>query len=251
MSATALLDRTARAAIEELEATDDVEFGVRLLANTPTHESRDPARLRQWARTADEFGAALAPVACTARVVESAAWPGPGPAGPLHLPAGPDRRAVHRHPGPRGGADRPTRLAELVSGRFPAGRGDRPRDRARAAPPRTGEDGPEALPGPCRAARGTQASVRPCRGRRRDRRPRPRPHGLRSRPQPTPADGRPGHRRRRAATLLARKKEVTPWASSSFLSWRPVSPRCSPASCPPPSPSSSWPSPSPSSRAPR
>ncbi|MFD4701512.1 hypothetical protein [Streptomyces niveus] len=71
MSATALLDRTTRAAIEELEATDDVEFGVRLLANTPTHESRDPARLRQWARTADEFGAALAPVACTARVLES------------------------------------------------------------------------------------------------------------------------------------------------------------------------------------
>ncbi|MFD6332323.1 hypothetical protein ACFWGI_22465 [Streptomyces niveus] len=71
MSATALLDRTTRAAIEALEATDDVEFGVRLLANTPTHESRDPARLRQWARTADEFGAALAPVACTARVVES------------------------------------------------------------------------------------------------------------------------------------------------------------------------------------
>ncbi|MEV8350449.1 hypothetical protein ACFVTT_27640 [Streptomyces niveus] len=71
MSATALLDRTTRAAIEALEATDDVEFGVRLLANTPTHESRDPARLRQWAGTADEFGAALAPVACTARVVES------------------------------------------------------------------------------------------------------------------------------------------------------------------------------------
>ncbi|MEV4992777.1 hypothetical protein [Streptomyces niveus] len=71
MSATALLDRTTRAAIDALEATDDIEFGVRLLANTPTHESRDPARLRQWARTADEFGAALAPVACTARVVES------------------------------------------------------------------------------------------------------------------------------------------------------------------------------------
>ncbi|MFD4118918.1 hypothetical protein ACFWSJ_36440 [Streptomyces niveus] len=71
MSATTLLDRTTCAAIEALEATDDVEFGVRLLANTPTHESRDPARLRQWARTADEFGAALAPVACTARVVES------------------------------------------------------------------------------------------------------------------------------------------------------------------------------------
>ncbi|MET9556282.1 hypothetical protein [Streptomyces sp. NPDC006645] len=71
MNATALLDRTARAAIEKLAATDDIEFGVRLLANTPTHESRDPARLRQWALTADEFGAALGPVPCTARVVES------------------------------------------------------------------------------------------------------------------------------------------------------------------------------------
>ncbi|MEV0780165.1 hypothetical protein ACIBLA_27450 [Streptomyces sp. NPDC050433] len=67
----ALLDRTAREAIEALEATEDIEFGVRLLTNTPTHESRDPARLRQWARAADEFGAALTPVACTARVVES------------------------------------------------------------------------------------------------------------------------------------------------------------------------------------
>ncbi|WTL22528.1 hypothetical protein OG329_01920 [Streptomyces sp. NBC_01506] len=54
-----------------LEATDDIEFGVRLLANTPTHEGRDPALLRRWARTADEFGATLAPVTCTARVVES------------------------------------------------------------------------------------------------------------------------------------------------------------------------------------
>ncbi|MET4921594.1 hypothetical protein P3L51_04330 [Streptomyces sp. PSRA5] len=71
MRAAALLDRAALAAIEALEATDDIEFGVRLLANTPTHESRDPARLRQWAYTADEFGAALAPVAGTARVVES------------------------------------------------------------------------------------------------------------------------------------------------------------------------------------
>lgn len=67
----ALLDRAALAAIGALERTDDIEFGVRLLANTPTHESRDPARLRQWARAADEFGAALEPVACTARVVES------------------------------------------------------------------------------------------------------------------------------------------------------------------------------------
>ncbi|MEU0356748.1 hypothetical protein [Streptomyces cyaneofuscatus] len=67
----ALLDRAARAAIAELEAADDVEFGVRLLRNTPTHERRDPALLRHWATTADAFGAGLEPVAATARIVES------------------------------------------------------------------------------------------------------------------------------------------------------------------------------------
>lgn len=67
----ALLDRAALAAISALEADDDVEFGVRLLANTPTHEGRDPELLRHWARTADTFGAALPPVAATARIVES------------------------------------------------------------------------------------------------------------------------------------------------------------------------------------
>ncbi|PVC93895.1 hypothetical protein [Streptomyces sp. CS147] len=67
----ALLDRAARAAIAELEAADDVEFGVRLLRNTPTHERRDPALLRHWAATADAFGAGLEPVAATARIVES------------------------------------------------------------------------------------------------------------------------------------------------------------------------------------
>ncbi|MFB8383674.1 hypothetical protein [Streptomyces rubiginosohelvolus] len=67
----ALLDRAARAAIAELEATDDVEFGVRLLRNTPTHERRDPALLRHWAATADAFGAGLEPAAATARIVES------------------------------------------------------------------------------------------------------------------------------------------------------------------------------------
>ncbi|MEU0623241.1 hypothetical protein ABZ329_20625 [Streptomyces rubiginosohelvolus] len=66
-----LLDRAARAAIAELEAADDVEFGVRLLRNTPTHERRDPALLRHWAATADAFGAGLEPVAATARIVES------------------------------------------------------------------------------------------------------------------------------------------------------------------------------------
>ncbi|TXL89877.1 hypothetical protein [Streptomyces sp. IB2014 016-6] len=75
---TSLLDHIRPGMLEELDAlvaTDDIEFGVRLLANTPTHEGRDPERLRRWVRTADEFGAALArgpePLAATARVVES------------------------------------------------------------------------------------------------------------------------------------------------------------------------------------
>ncbi|MFJ9884561.1 hypothetical protein ACIQRW_01690 [Streptomyces sp. NPDC091287] len=68
---TALLDRAARTAISALEADDDIEFGARLLANTPTHEGRDPELLRHWARTADAFGAALPPVPATARIVES------------------------------------------------------------------------------------------------------------------------------------------------------------------------------------
>ncbi|MFE9909901.1 hypothetical protein [Streptomyces clavifer] len=63
--------RAARAAMEDLAALDDVEFGVRLLANTPTHEGRDPELLRRWARAADAYGSALAPAASTARVVES------------------------------------------------------------------------------------------------------------------------------------------------------------------------------------
>lgn len=67
----AVLDRAALAAIAALEADDDVEFGARLLANTPTHEGRDPELLRHWARTADAFGAGLPPVAATARIVES------------------------------------------------------------------------------------------------------------------------------------------------------------------------------------
>ncbi|MFD3732077.1 hypothetical protein [Streptomyces sp. NPDC058632] len=49
-----------RAACARLAALDDTEFGVRLLANTPTHEIRDEARLRRWARTATAFGAELA-----------------------------------------------------------------------------------------------------------------------------------------------------------------------------------------------
>ncbi|MBT2896051.1 hypothetical protein [Streptomyces sp. McG3] len=68
---TALLDRAARTAISALEADDDIAFGARLLANTPTHEGRDPELLRHWARTAGAFGAALPPVPATARIVES------------------------------------------------------------------------------------------------------------------------------------------------------------------------------------
>ncbi|MEU3612884.1 hypothetical protein ABZ725_11315 [Streptomyces sp. NPDC006872] len=56
--------------VTELTCVDDVEWGVRLLAATPTHEGRDPELLRQWARRADEFGSRLAPVPSTARVVE-------------------------------------------------------------------------------------------------------------------------------------------------------------------------------------
>ncbi|MFJ3629042.1 hypothetical protein ACIPQ3_23415 [Streptomyces albidoflavus] len=67
-----LPDRAGLAAAGELAELDDVEFGVRLLVNTPTHAGRDAELLRHWARTADAFGAALPPVKASARVVESA-----------------------------------------------------------------------------------------------------------------------------------------------------------------------------------
>jgi len=51
-------------------AVDDIEWAVRLLAATPTHEGRDRALLRQWACRADEFGSGLAPVPSTAHVIE-------------------------------------------------------------------------------------------------------------------------------------------------------------------------------------
>ncbi|MFF1649482.1 hypothetical protein [Streptomyces sp. NPDC058240] len=54
----------------DLAATDDVEFGVRLLAATPTHEGRDRDLLRHWATVATEFGARLTPAPSRARVVE-------------------------------------------------------------------------------------------------------------------------------------------------------------------------------------
>lgn len=54
------------------ETRDDLDHAVQLLAATPTHEGRGPELLRHWARTAEEFGAALAPVPCRARIVERA-----------------------------------------------------------------------------------------------------------------------------------------------------------------------------------
>ncbi|MCZ4507549.1 hypothetical protein O3Q52_04855 [Streptomyces sp. ActVer] len=57
-------------ALMDPASVDDVEWGVRLLAATPTHEGRDRELLRQWARRADEFGSRLATVPSTARVVE-------------------------------------------------------------------------------------------------------------------------------------------------------------------------------------
>ncbi|MYW62603.1 hypothetical protein GTY65_00695 [Streptomyces sp. SID8379] len=44
----------------ELADLDLLDFGVRLLANTPTHEGRDPAVLRRWAAAATGFGTDMA-----------------------------------------------------------------------------------------------------------------------------------------------------------------------------------------------
>ncbi|MFG2628228.1 hypothetical protein [Streptomyces sp. NPDC048473] len=57
-------------ALIDLSATDDIEFGVQLLAGTPTHEGRDRDLLRHWATVATEFGAHLTPVPSRARIVE-------------------------------------------------------------------------------------------------------------------------------------------------------------------------------------
>ncbi|RCV52270.1 hypothetical protein DEF23_11835 [Marinitenerispora sediminis] len=63
-----------RAECARLADLDDAEFGVRLLAATPTHEGRDPALLRRWAEAAAAFGVGLAADRGThgpaARVVE-------------------------------------------------------------------------------------------------------------------------------------------------------------------------------------
>ncbi|APU15420.1 MULTISPECIES: hypothetical protein [Actinoalloteichus] len=65
--AGASLDRLTEGRREMLRAecarsaeTDDAEFGRRLLADSPTHEGRDPALLHRWATTATEFGTGLA-----------------------------------------------------------------------------------------------------------------------------------------------------------------------------------------------
>lgn len=63
---------SAAGALESADpaSVDDIEWAVRLLTVTPTHEGRDRALLRQWACRADEFGSRLAPVPSAARVVE-------------------------------------------------------------------------------------------------------------------------------------------------------------------------------------
>ncbi|MFG3257507.1 hypothetical protein [Streptomyces sp. NPDC048172] len=100
--------RTAfRAACAELAALDDAEFGARLLARTPTHENRDPARLLRWAEAATAFGTELA----------AAEGPYEGPAGPYAEP-----RAGHGTPRVverEGGVER-LLLARYVSRPAPA-----------------------------------------------------------------------------------------------------------------------------------
>jgi hypothetical protein len=53
-----------------MTAVHDLDLAVRLLAGTPTHESRDQLTLRQWAVAAEEFGARMTPAPVHARVVE-------------------------------------------------------------------------------------------------------------------------------------------------------------------------------------
>ncbi|MFJ9181176.1 hypothetical protein [Streptomyces sp. NPDC102360] len=49
----------------------DLDLAVRLLSNTPTHEGRDPLTLRQWALSAEEFGARMTPgLLADVRIVE-------------------------------------------------------------------------------------------------------------------------------------------------------------------------------------
>ncbi|MCT2591734.1 hypothetical protein LHJ74_17830 [Streptomyces sp. N2-109] len=52
--------RSAVADCERLAAQSDHEFGIGLLAGTPTHEGRDPELLSRWAAAAEEFGSRLA-----------------------------------------------------------------------------------------------------------------------------------------------------------------------------------------------
>ncbi|MEW1599838.1 hypothetical protein [Streptomyces sp. NPDC093808] len=80
-----------RAACARLAALDDTEFGLRLLAGTPGHETRDEGLLRRWARTATDFGAGLAATA--------AAGPGPGTPGArvVETTGGTDRLLLARY----------------------------------------------------------------------------------------------------------------------------------------------------------
>ncbi|PRX44935.1 hypothetical protein B0I33_11033 [Prauserella shujinwangii] len=86
-----------RAECAPLAELDDVELGARLLADTPTHEHRDPALLRHWAETATGFGTRLRSrcAAAEPRVVER--------------PGGIDRLLLARY------VSRPTPTVELFT----------------------------------------------------------------------------------------------------------------------------------------
>ncbi|MER7746296.1 hypothetical protein ABT013_13565 [Streptomyces bacillaris] len=99
---TAARREALRADCARLAELDDTEFGVRLLAGTPTHETRDPALLRNWAATATEFGRELAASAPPAADV-------PHPARVVETTGGLDRLLLARY------ASRPEPTVELFT----------------------------------------------------------------------------------------------------------------------------------------
>ena len=56
--------------IARLEAADDLDLATDFLAATPTHEGRDRALLRAWARAAEDFGSAVPSTPSRARVID-------------------------------------------------------------------------------------------------------------------------------------------------------------------------------------
>ncbi|MFE7814843.1 hypothetical protein ACFU5P_23410 [Streptomyces sp. NPDC057433] len=100
-----------RAACARLAALDDAEFGVRLLAGTPTHETRDEERLRRWARTATAFGAELAANTAPMAAGATGATPSGGPHGTrvVETTGGLDRLLLARY------VSRPVPTVELYT----------------------------------------------------------------------------------------------------------------------------------------